>query len=92
MGTLRTLGVINTLADSIFRTIELLTCCNYAYFKEIPVLHAVNLTKYNYVSTCLMLFTSNNFLFAFSGTANLPLVRLIRKPSRKMVPKHSSPH
>ena len=25
--------------DSIFRTIELLTCCNYAYFKEIPVLH-----------------------------------------------------
>jgi len=32
--------------DSIFRTIELLTCFNYAYFKEIP-LHAANLTKYN---------------------------------------------
>ena len=28
-----------TCTDSIFRTIELLTCCNYAYFKEIPVLH-----------------------------------------------------
>ena len=28
-------------------TIELPTCCNYAYFKEIPMLHAANLTKYN---------------------------------------------
>ena len=41
MGHVRKIPFFRDLA------IELRTCCICAYFKEIPVLHAASLTKYN---------------------------------------------